>query len=266
MRCMLLAVLSISLSAWAGQPPLTIEARGLSVAGDGYGEFMDGVQPFNNNLGTRVALFVMAPSGGLLKFNADKSKLTAFTDDKGKDLSKTTKKGGFHNTGFSSFAHISKDTKACIVDVETPELPTKGAGTVTVSGEAVFTFATQKKDFEVPTVALKAGTTFKAGDLNFEIKKTGKADFDAENWPVEIEFGFKQSTGNLADVKFIDVAGKVIETSRSGGSSMSFGNTVSESITYKMKKPAETVKVVVTLWMDMKDVAVPFNLKVGPGL
>lgn len=266
MRCMLLAVLTFSVGVWSGEaPPLTIEARGLSVAGDGYGEFMNGVQPFNNNLGTRVALLVQAPAGGLLKFDSDKSKVAVFQDDKGKDLLKA-KKNSFRGPGFGAFANISKDTKACIVEVESSELPTKGSAGVTISGEAVFTFATQKKDFEAPNVNMKSGTMFKASDLNFEIKKVGKADFDAENWPVEVEFAFKQNTSKLAGLKFVDASGAEIQSERAGSSSMHFGNSVSESISFKLKKPAETVKVIATFWMDMKDISVPFNLKVGPGL
>lgn len=266
MRFVLLAVLAFNISVWAGQPPLTIELRGLSIASPGHGDSMDGAQPFNNRLGTHVALMVIAPAGGLLSFNSDASKVSLFQDDKGKNLLVSTKKDAM-KAGFNPFPQLSKDSKACMLEIESSELPTRGAAGVTVAGEAVLSVATQKQEFNVENVALKPGTKFKAGPLNFEIGKCGKPDFGGGDWPFEVEFEFKQSSASLAALKFVDASGVEIPSDAGGKSSVSFaGNVMSESASYRLKKPADTVKIIATFWMDMKDVAVPFNLKVGPGL
>jgi len=265
MRIVLLAMLTICASLCAGEAAITIEAGGLSVTGKGYGGDMDGVRAFNEDPGTRVSLLARAPAGGLLSFNDDASKVKVFADDKGKVLNPPDK-SAFRDSGFGMFAHVSKDSKACVFHAVGKEIPTKGATVLSVEGEAVFVFATQKQDFAAEKVSLKAGTKFKAGELNFEVAKYGKNDFDGENWPFEVEFAFKQRTASLFGVKFFDAAGAEIPCERGTSSRMSFGNSVNESLSFKLKKGADVVKVVATFWMDMKDVKVPFALKVGAGL
>lgn len=258
------AVLTVGICCQAGQT-ISVEARGISVAGPGYGDFMDGVQPFHNNGGTRVALMLLAPDGGLLSFNENASKVSTFQDDKGKNLL-LTKQKTFRGPGFSAFPKISKDTKACILEVHSPEVPTKGAVEITLVGEAVMLTATQKQDFPVENVALKSGTIFKGGELNFEIKKCAKSEFDPK-FPLEIEFAFKQDTTTLVGLKFFDAAGAEVACQRGGSSRMSFGNNINETVTFRLKQalPAAS-KIVVTTWMDMKEVRIPVSVKVGPGL
>lgn len=264
MRTMLLALLLSGAGVCAGEA-VTIEAIGMIVAGKGYGGDMDGVRAFNEEPGTRVALLARAPAGGLLDFDEDASKLKVFTDDKGKTLNPPDK-SAFRDSGFGMFAQVSKDSKACVFHAVGKEIPTKGAAVLSVEGEAVFAFATQKQDFPADKVSLKAGTKFKAGELNFEVTKYGKNDFDAENWPFEVEFAFKQSSANLFGVKFFDAAGTEIPSEKGSTSRMNFGAVVNESHAFKLKKNADVVKVVATYWTDRKDIKVPFALKVGPGL
>jgi hypothetical protein len=272
MKNVLLALLFAALSPMvmagdAASAGVTVQAQGLRIvkpapSGD------DKLRAFNWSTGTSLSLLVTAPQGGLLEVDRKASKITAFTDDKGKDLTKAedTKSNFKQEAGFSMGATISDDAKSCVVEAEAPSAPSKGATVLTVSGTLVFHAATKKQDFTAENVALKAGSAVKAGAVAFTITETGKPQWGGDDEVFAVTLEAKQDISAVAGIEFFDTAGKKIESKRGMSSSMSFGNNVSVTWTYNLKAKADAAKIVISYWTDMQKLTVPVNLKVGLGM
>ena len=89
---------------------LSVAALGLRIvrpAPDGNEE----CRAFNWDAGTTVVLILSSADGGLVALDRDASKVTSFTDDQGKDLTKAEVKGGFGG-GFEHMPIVSKRRKA----------------------------------------------------------------------------------------------------------------------------------------------------------
>ena len=255
-------------SLLAGEAPgVTVEAQGLRIVKPPAGG-NDRLRAFNWFPGISVSLLVTAPQGGLLEIDRKASQVTAFTDDKGKDLTKPEdEKQRFHRkVEFSMSPNISEDGKLCVTEVSAPAVPTKGATLLTVTGKLTLVTATRKEDFTAQSVALKAGSQIEAGAIPFTVKEVGKPKWggDKDSWSVTLEA--KQDLASIAGIKFFDTAGKEVEAKRSSSSSMRFGTNVTITQSYRLKSKLDTAKVVVSYWMDMKKVTVPVDLKVGLGM
>ena len=255
-------------------PAVTVAVHGVRVikpppGGD------DTLRAFHDDAGTKVALLVTEPDGGLVLFNGDDSRVKSFVDDLGKDLTKREPGTKVEievpeSWVFGPQATVSQNRKYCSLEVNMPGFPSKEATTLTLSGTLVFKIAKEKTDFTAENVALQAGTEVKAGDIRLTIKRAGKPRFGSKN-ALEIEFDGKQSLDAIARIRFFDADGKKIEAEeagRSSGKSLNGGSAswFDATIDYQLKNTADTAKIVITCWKDMKEVTVPFDLKVSLGL
>ncbi len=129
----------------------TVEVCGVRVVKpppEGNGE----LRAFWTEPGTSVALLAVEPNGKLVMFDSDHSRLAAFVDDKGKDLTKPEKGAEIElgrdvNWAFPPQPTLSKDHKHCIVEVSVPGVPMKQATALTVRGTLVLKVATGRKEF-----------------------------------------------------------------------------------------------------------------------
>ena len=194
--------------------------------------------------------------------------MTSLADDKGKDLAKAEvqQRFGRHEAAFEPGGTISEDGKYCTMEVTAPGVPTKGATTLTLSGQAVLRVATQKKDFAAENVALKPGTTVKAGPISFSITRAGKSEWGGSGSAFSVTFETKQNLDAVADIQFFDAAGKKIEAERTAWGTMGFAGNVTAQWTYDLKRKVDSAKIVIWYWTDMKKVTVPLDLTVGVGL
>lgn len=258
---------SAALAGEAAPAGITVTAQGLRIIKAPPGG-NDKLRAFNWSPGTSVALLVTAPAGGLVSFDREASKVTAFTDDKGTDLTKSEAKQKFmwDKTGFEMMPSFSDDGKQCATEVRAPGVPAAGATLLNVAGEIALQVATQKKDFAAENVALKPDTKIAAGPIPFTITKTGKPEWGGDDAAFAVTLEAKQDLHNVAEVQFFDAAGKKIEAKRGSSSRMGFMNNVTVTWEYNLKAKAETAKIVITYWMDMRQVSVPFALRLGVGL
>lgn len=257
-----------ALAGEASPAGVTVQAHGLRIVKPAPGGD-DKLRAFNWFSGTSVSLLITVPQGGLLEVDRKASKLTAFTDDKGKDLTKAedTKQQRFsRDAGFSMSSNISEDGKVCVSEVDAPGVPSKGATVMTVNGTLVFRAATKKQDFTAENVALKAGSAIKAGAVAFNITETGKPQWGGDDDAFAVTLEAKQDVSSIAGIEFFDAAGKKIEAKRGSSSSMSFGNNVTVTWQYNLKAKADAAKIVVSYWTDMQKLTVPVDLKVGLGM
>jgi len=243
----------------------TVEVRGLRIVGKGYGKTKYGAElhPLNWSPGTAVAVLVKRPGGGLIELDRKASKLTKFADDKGTDLLNANKSSRSATHGFAR-DNISADGKACMIELMCAGVPAKGAKTVVASGTMIFKFATKKKTFTHKNIALKAGSTIKAGAITFKITKAGKPQWgDAA---LEITLNTNTDISKIAAIRFLDAAGKEIPSKEAGGSTMRMGKLVTVEKSFTLKKKVAVATVAIDYWMDMKTLKVPFNIKATIGL
>ncbi len=228
-------------------------------------EGQDELRAFNWMPGTSVSMLVSVPQGGLIAVDDEACQLTMFLDDKRADLRKPQgKRTRFApEAGFGGMASISGDGKYCSIEVNAPGTPTEGATRLAVAGELVLAVATEKKDFTAKGVALKKGTKVEAGEIPFTISEVGKPDWGDE--PLAVTLQAKQELGTIAQVRFLDGSGKEIESKRSSAMNMGFAGNMTVSWTYNLKKKVDNCDVVVTYWMDKKDVEVPFKHVISLG-
>ena len=264
-------------SASHGAPPeVTVAVQGVRVVKPPPGGD-DTLRAFHDVSGTTVALVVMEPGGGLVVFDGDSSRVTSFVDDKGKDLTKREPGTKVEievpeSWAFGPVGTVSANRKYCSLEVNMPGTPTKQAAMLTLSGTLVFKIANEKKDFTAEKVALQAGTKVNAGNIPLTIKRAGKPRIGGDNNPIEIEFHGKQNLDAITSIRFFDAAGKEIEAGEAGrsfGKSLDGRSAPSDydaTIEYRLKSAADTAKIVITYWADMKEVTVPFDLKVSLGL
>jgi hypothetical protein len=260
-----------------GAPPtITVTAQGVRVVKPPPGGD-DTLRAFNDVSGTTVALLVTEPGGGLVVFDGDSSRVRSFVDDKGKDVTRREPrtKAGIRvpdSWVFGPVGTVSENHKYCSLEVKMPGIPTKQATTLTLSGTLVLKIAKEKKDFMADKVALHAGTRVNAGKIPLTIKRAGKPQFGGDDNPLEVEFHGTQNLDAITRIRFFDATGKEIEAGEAGrscGRSWGGGSAPSDydaAIAYRLKGAADTAKIVITYWTDMKEVAVPFNLKVTLGL
>ena len=244
-------------SAESDEAP-TVTVQGLRIVKPSP-EGQDAIRAFNWMPGTSVSMLVSVPQGGLIAVEDEACQLTMFLDDKRVDLRNPKGKPDrfASEAGFGGMASISEDGKYCSIEVDAPGTPTEGATRLAVAGELVLAVATEKKDFTAKGVSLKKGTKVKAGKIPFTISQVGKPDWGDD--PLAVTLEAKQELGTVAQVRFIDDSGKEIESSRSSSMSMGFVGNMAVSWTYNLKKKVDSCDIVVTYWMDKKNVKVPFK-------
>lgn len=238
----------------------TVEACGLRIVGQGYGEGPD-MRPFNWTPGVSMVLRIVNPSGGLIGFDSDASKIESFVDDKGTDLLKSDET--YMPVGFSSSDDLSEDGKAALIEVDGGTPPAHGTREIHLKGVAVFVVATEKKTFTQKDVKLAADTEIKAGEISFVISKVGKPDWGDE--PLEVTLKASTDLTSVAGVRFLDADGKEIESSVSSEMSMSFNESVTVERGYKLARKVDTATIEVTCWMNLEKVNVPVDVTTGVG-
>lgn len=233
----------------------TVSVAGLRLVAKPYRGNQD-MRAFNY-AGSAVSLLVQYPAGGLIEVDRKASKITAFADDKGTDL--LVGKRDFRN-GISSIGdEISKDAKAALLTIRGEGVPADGATHLHLTGTLAIKSATGTKTFTQKSVALKAGTKIKAGPVSLTIKKVGKPKW--ASW--EITFTNDAGMEQVADVKFLDAAGKPIKSTR-GGSWSSNGKLMQVSYALGQKVQAATIQF--DVWQGLKTVTVPFDVTTSVGL
>lgn len=261
---LVVSVLSLGLAASVALAKPVVEARGIRIVGDGYGD--DGsLRPFNWSEGTSVALLLTRPEGGLIEVERDQSAIKEFLDDKGKDLLKSEEQNSFSSSGIEMMPSISSDGTGCLFEVKAPGKPTKGANSLKIGGEVAVRVATKTEEIKAPKVALKIGEKFAVGPVTFEVTSIGKPQ-----WGDEYNFALSLQTtddvGALKELTFTDAKGVPVKASRMGTSSWGGFDKTTVTWEYHLKDPGDQVAISAQRWTDMQLVKIPFTLQAGLGL
>lgn len=244
---------------------MKVEAAALVVAKDlGLGE--NEVGPFNQNeAGTKIALRVSSGSAGILGLEEKKCMIVSMKDDKGSDLlAAKPKKESFSRTGIWPFPKIAKDGTSCVVELHAHGVPAKGARSILLEGTLALLTA-QGQETVKQAVQLGKGAKIQSKALELVVEKTGKDGFD-DQFPFQVSFSGGKGGRSLAKIRFLDAAGKEIESKAGGVSRMSGFGEDSWTWDYNLKSELKACVVELVLWKQLGEASVPFKLEVSLGL
>jgi hypothetical protein len=238
----------------------------------------ESVRAFNWSLaewssGTAVALLITAPRGGLVQFDSASSALTRFADDKGTDLLAqpaptvaATPPGvqrGAGNNGIGLFPKISQDGRFCAVEVNTPNLPAKGASRLRLEGAFTLLCATEKTEHAQKDVPLKAESRILAPNLELVVREVGKPELGAE--PLGLTLRASRDLDEVAEIRFYRADGVEVKSRRTGTSKMALPGAVTVDWSYNLADKVDSATVKVFLWKELRKKRAPFALDVDVG-
>ena len=246
-------VFGTSGDGWSQGKP---EVVGFSVAkkdsGNEYGQsYIPGTKA-----GLQIYIRVSLPKNTILKVDGEKTSLKV-KDSSDKELAAD------EGSDVSFFASIADDKHSAVLPVQCTDLPTAGATSLTVSGEATLNCGADAKS-ETVNVTLSVGDELKLGPVTAKVTQIADG-FDADTKRLELES--KDSFDQLESLVFLDTKGKEIETSASGGGSFGFGGDMTYSKSYQFKgNPADIAKAKISYFQKIDAVKVPVEIKFGMDL
>ena len=149
-----------------------VQVCGVRVVGAGYENGDEIMRAFRWRKGTTVALLVTVPDGGLISVNRDETKVTKMADDRGTDLT-VSSRGITRDAQVSRGIQISVDGKSCIVEISGQQVPAEGAAYIAAAGTISLKCGSKKEIGRQEKVDLKPGTEFSVGGMSFTIARTG---------------------------------------------------------------------------------------------
>jgi hypothetical protein len=261
-RVLLLAVLIFNVRLFADDAgQWKTEVTGLRIIAPPVEKSENARGAFFESPGVTVVVTLTPPSGGkVVSIDQFESKVDSFTDDKGTDLLAAKSEDEFHKPGFGMMDHKENFATA---EIHVAGVPAKGATTLNISGKVSLKVAAATKEFTAESVDIKAGSSFKLGDMELKISKAGmaKAMFgDKEEFSVNLSSA--TDFDGIAKLEFFDAQGNKVEAHKSswgGGMGAYFAE-------YTFKQSIDHAKIVATCFQDLKTMEVPMAIKTGVGL
>ena len=254
-----------------------VQVCGVRVVGAGYENDDEVLRAFRWRKGTTVALLVTVPEGGLIAVNRDETKVAKMTDDRGTDLT-VSSKGIAREAQVSKGVQVSADAKNCVIEINGQEVPAVGATYIAVAGTISLKCGSKKEIGRKEKVDLKPGTEFSVGGISFTVSKAGNAprafelpkadEARTETLPVfEVALQTKQDWSEIASVAFLDAAGKNLGAKPGAiAAATAGGRVVTAAKSFILPQQADTATIVVTCWEEFKDIEVPFDVKATVGI
>jgi hypothetical protein len=280
--CLLLSALVLAAATardGSPNPPATAPAdapgatpsvylRNLSLVGPDFQSGPDTLRFSNNGMGpgTRLALVVSRPSGGLIDFNSRAAHLTTFADDKGTDLLTAPKPPTGERPSACIGSIITDNGAAASVSIDSPRLPAKGARAITIRGVLVFRVATDQAAAEQADVPLAQGAEVTAGPYHLRIDELSKRDEPGNSAAVSLTLRAHQELWTIASITFLDPAGKEVPAFKCSWSNGGDGDNPQAYQTYNLARKPEHVTVRITYWSNPRNIQVPVDLTIGLGL
>ncbi|MBK1829740.1 hypothetical protein JIN77_03315 [Verrucomicrobiaceae bacterium R5-34] len=239
-----------TLSVLPAQADLTLAPAGMKIVWASLSDEFDGFSTYNSKEGVYVTVGVKSDDKSIISFDKDKSKASILYGDQNL--------GG----GFGFWNKTSKDGKTMRIEVSSDKLPQGANKDLKLSGQLIFTTASETNTKISGPRELKKGDklTF-SDDFKCEVSEIGKPKNGKH--AMEVSLKWKRDIPELAAIRFYDEAGKLIESKPGGWSSMGgFGRkTVTKS--YQLEKASAILKIEVDLWSDHETLTVPLDLTLG---
>lgn len=232
-----------------------VKPVGIQIVWETMREEFDGFGTMNA-LDKGVTLSFAAKTAGkkIVKFDSDRCKLTKFVDNEGKPM-----KGEVGH-----FAKVGESGKVLRFEVESKELPTKGATGVEVEGSIVVDVASESDVVKTETAEFAKGKAVVFGGLlKTKITEIGEPSYG--DMKAEITLEAKKEWPSFSAVRFYDGEGNEIESESGGSSRFGMLGSVTESRTFRLASEPKNFRVEMDAWSDLESITVPFNVKVGLG-
>ncbi len=188
-----------------------------------------------------------------------RTKLIAFTDDKGTDLLKDWPRWGMIGSpNFSADGHL------CVVSVIVYTPPAPGAKTLRLKARLVMKCGENEKTVVQKGLKLEKNAKLTVGPVPWTITKVDKADWGDAAMSVSVTG--KVSHDVIKELVFLDADGNTIE--QSGGTRNSSGveGHMVHEVTYNFKKKVDVVDVKVTYYDKVEALTIPVDLEIGVGM
>ncbi len=233
-----------------------------------------GRRVFRGQSGTRIAMIVEPCEGRLVGFDRASSKLTAFSDDAGQDLTREDLEAGLWGGFGGPFDwqrrnRFGEDEDGdWLVEVQVPRPPLPGTREVFVAGELVFEHCPGKPPvFRHDKVAAKPGARIDAGRIPMRISKVQADADDPSADGMELTLEMDGSDYAIKDVRFRDADGGAVSAQLCGSTMSTEGGRITRvEKTWRLNTRLDTVTVEVEYWSQSRTVKVPFALTVGLGM
>ena len=252
--------LCLSGRSFSEDSDLRVQAAGLRVV-KAVQSSDERLQAFSAKPGTTVTLLVTSESGGFVSMDYAASSVNALTDDKGNDL--LNSKTGL-TQALSPSAIVSRDAKACTVEVSAPSTPAKGSAALKLSGTISMLSASAKTEVVQKDIPVKNGSKISTPDVEMTLEKVGKPDVGDE--PLSLTLHASKSLDSIAEIKFFRPDGKEIKSRSAGIAKMGVLGSLTVEWTFNLAENADALTAKVYFWTDLKKKKVDFDLNVQVGL
>lgn len=220
-------------------------------------------ESYQGEVGTEVDLFVSAGSSTIVEFIEERCKLTALTDDTGRDLLQDVQQGkysGLFRSHSEMFDQVNPD--GALLALHTQHTPAPGAKKLHLTGEIAVRCATGEKSEDHADISLAGPGQLKLGDVPIKF-----APGQEQSAPPPFGQGAFVSvttdapTPLLKKILFLDADGKEIKKTRLY---WSFGTGF--EITYALMSKPEKVTVRILSYDKVEDRVLPLDVDFSLGL
>jgi hypothetical protein len=245
----------------ADQEPWKVQVTGLRVVAPVAQKKNDNDRgAFFQPPGVTVVAVVTPAVGKVVDIEQFDSKIETFTDDKGTDLLAAKSDSLFNKPGFG--AMDEKDGVAN-VEIQAAGVPARGATVLNITGTLAVKVATGTNQSTIESVEIKAGTSFKIGDVPVKISKAGmgKGMF-SDKQEFTVTFVSSKDLECISQLEFFDSQGGKVESRK-----VSWGGGMGQyEMEFAFKQGVDRAKIIATCWSGMTEVKIPLTIKTGIGL
>jgi len=208
--------------------------------------------------GGEVIVLVRSQGKKIIAVDKDKTNKDIRAWKLGNNGSKQPLTGGEISAGF--FSKISKDSTASLVTLKCKVMPDNVIKSIHAKGNIHILTADSRVDVTNKSFDLKPGQILRIGSVQMKFRKSGKPQWGKQ--PMEITFDTDQKLEYLAEIKFYQLNGKEIKSSRGSTMSIDMGGFKQVSVSYRLDKKVDKVMVKAKYWKGLQSVKVPFSFDV----
>ncbi|MFP4056634.1 MAG: hypothetical protein ACLF0G_07185 [Candidatus Brocadiia bacterium] len=213
--------------------------------------------------GTSVNVRIVHEGKTFVKVMDRASKLAAFADDKGTDLT-TAEKPRFGMNRWLARSQVADDGKSCVVEIRSDAVPASGATALALKATIAIRCGSDVQTAEQKDVALEKGTAITTGPIPMKITKASKPQWgDAE---LSITLQSDKSFDAIKSLAFVDAQGNEIKCRKTGSTRMGFGDQFTYTREYSLEKKIDKATLRVEYYGKTEVLNVPVEATVGVGL
>lgn len=221
-------------------------------------------QSLSPSMSAGTSLYVMISSADrfFVALDEEGSKLAAFGDDKGTDLSKSDDRFGSSWTG--PWTRISEDGRSCNLAVISGKTPAPGARELKLKASVLLLCGADEKKAQQKDLELKKGAKLSVGPVEAEIEQVQEQKIGSET-TVYLSIKSEKSLDAVRKLTFTGADGKEIQAVPAGSSRMGILGKFVYNRSWSLKGNPAKVGVEVTYFDKVEKLQVPVEVTVGVG-